>query len=116
MKQFLFWLLGWRERAASDAPDLPGSFVVDVWKLWPRADEYRVICYPNRTTNRYGLQAKTQDSYVDVLAYDDGMDDYGQLRPGRWIPLAQRCSWSERELHGLVDDILGRPEQTRVCP
>lgn len=100
------------DKLPPDEPDKPGSVVVDHLKLWPKSpvDEYRIINYPHRGSNRYGLQAGMGECWKTVLAYHDGRDAYGKLRAGRWMPPDKICSWEVRDLMALIDKMKGRGE------
>ena len=101
-------------RRFNDEPDRPGSFVIEGYeflgKIWPMADEYRIIVYDLRTTNRYGLQANIDGFFVDVLSYHDGIDDYGKFQSGKWVEIANRCNWSFNQISLLRIKMLGEDE------
>lgn len=104
---------GLQRRQWNDEPDKPGSFYVPehwVGKIWPRSDAYRIVEYELRALNRYGLQAKVGNDWIDVLKYDTGHDGDGKLYAGKWEKLADCCSWEINRLQRLRDIILGKPE------
>ena len=107
-------------RRFNDEPDIPGSFVPEGYgwmgKISPASPSgnYRVIEYPNRSFNRYGLEAEVNGIWVVVKVYDDGYDDEGQLEAGRWRPLSDICSWSVGSLNTLVCKLKGENEPVRV--
>src|SRR3990167_9990494 len=78
---------------------IPESFMVSgyewIGRLCPYSKEYRLVEYENRTMNKFGLQGKVGDDWKDVKCYDDGYDDYGKINPGKWVILADACSWSK---------------------
>lgn len=98
-----------------DEPDIQGSFIVSgyewVGKIWPPSNEYRIVEYEDRSFNRYGLQARIDDTYADVMVYDDGcLEEFGKLFIGRWKNISDTCSWSIGGLKRLRNAIAGIPE------
>lgn len=81
--------------------------------IWPIAQEYIVYEYEDRTLNKYGLKACIDGSHVDVMAYDDGGDEYGKFRAGKWRPISDICSWQPNELRDLCEAIAGRSERIK---
>lgn len=97
--------------------DKPGSFrspVRRLDRLWPEASDYQIIEFPDRTVQRYGLQANVNGKWIEMLYYDNGYDDFGKLLPGRWRPISRAASWDIGSLRGLIRDIKGLPEEVRV--
>lgn len=91
----------------------PDMFLRDKWpfRVWPKAETYRIIERTNRDTNQLQLQAFYKNEWVDVLIYDNGCDEYGQLYDGAWKKIGDKASWSERSLKKIVDEIKGKPEE-----
>lgn len=81
-----------------------GSVKLKEWPfiLWPKAEEYRILEDPNQYRHKLRLQAFYEERWREVLSYDDGRDDYGQLRPAKWVPVSSMCAWRRDELELLA--------------
>jgi len=101
-------------RGDFDEKNKSGSFVVKgyeyVGKIWPKANDYRVVEYKLRSFNRYGMQAKINEEWIDVVVYENGYDDEGKVNPSKWCKLSDICSWSKNSMTLFKNSIIGIPE------
>lgn len=79
-------------------------------KVKPYSEELQIVFYKHRTLNKYGLQAKVNGEWVDMMMFDDGHDDCGKLSAARWRRLSDVCSWSLGSITLLKNAILHIPE------
>lgn len=82
--------------------------------LWPQSNKYRIVDYPGRGFNRYGLEAFLNKEWVAVKVYDNGCDDWGKLHGGRWVELGNTARWEIDGLKELKRFLLGKSETKRI--
>jgi len=89
-----------------------GAIEIEQWpyNVWPRAEEYRIVDRELEGAHRYGLEARPNGDWVEVLCYDNGCDTYGKLHSGRWVPMRTRCRWSLSTLRRLKNTLLELPQ------
>lgn len=101
-----------------DEPDIEGSFYIkdEEWmgKIFLHSNEYRIITYKNKIFNKYGLQAKIDKRWVDVIVHDSGCCSEGKTRPAKWIKLSDIASFSIGSLKEIINKILGLPEEIEI--
>ena len=85
------------------------SFRLKSWPHigWPISNEYRIVVDRNISSHSLRLQALYNGEWVEVMTYDDGYDDYGKLRPGKWVALSSQCGWTKSELERVAREATG---------
>lgn len=93
-----------------DEPARREEFLHRGQRLWPRVAVYRLVEYPERGINRVGVQGQFGDTWVDLVQYDPGYDEYGKLQAGRWKAVRA----DERTMRVLLRELRGEPEPVRI--
>ncbi len=76
------------------------------FRVIPVSDEYRIIEFQNRDTNKLHLEAKVGDNWVDVLGFDEGTQGFRKI--------GDLKDWGRGDMRRLVNSFFGETEDSRV--
>jgi hypothetical protein len=103
-------LFGFKSCFNNENPNIDGAFRdVDGWLFWPKATRYRIVERLG-VYNKYHVKAFWNEEWVDVLQYDDGCDEEGQLEDARWRPMGDMVHYAVDGLERRVNRWLGKKE------
>lgn len=97
----------------NEPKDRQDSFKWEGSLFWPKASAYRIVTR-DHLYNKYHVQAFYNNNWIDVLEYDNGCDDEGQLTDAKWRPMGDMCHYEVPSLEYKIDRWLGKEETTKV--